>query len=99
MIWAAATAGWFARRPRREPRRAAEISPPPYFLAQILLPRQGKNRRKIKMHYQDLWRADLRRADIVYLFLLPGPNRKMRGKLEPGARVIACVADGGLDAG
>ena len=46
-----------------------------------------------KIRFKDFWKADLRDADIVYIFLTPKVNPKAKLKLEKelkkGSRVIA----------
>lgn len=71
-----------------------EISLFPFLLAhwrRLFQP----NRKHVKIYYQDIWRADLSRADIIYFFLMPAVYNRLKTKLEnelkPGAKVIAYV--------
>jgi len=58
-----------------------EISLLPYFIAQT---RRifSKNRKKIKIHFYDFWHADLRNADVIYLFAQPQYMEKLKTKLQ-----------------
>ena len=38
------------------------------------------------MHFRSLWKADLRDADIVYLFLMPKVAGRIKAKLEKELR-------------
>lgn len=66
-----------------------EISLLPYLLA-VSGSQYIKN---AKIRFKDFWKADLSKADVVYLFLTPKVNPKAKIKLErelkKGARVIA----------
>ncbi len=71
-----------------------EISLLPYILAKARLffaDREIKKRAAI--YFKDFWSVDLSDADLVYVFLTPRINPKMKIKLEKelhhGARVIA----------
>lgn len=48
--------------------------------------------KNIQIQFQDFWHADLRHADLVYVFLTPRIHERLRQKLErelkPSARVI-----------
>lgn len=67
-----------------------EVSILPYLMALVRL--IGSPAR---VRFRDFWRADLRDADVVYFFLMPGIYSKLKTKLEnelkPGAKVIAYV--------
>lgn len=47
----------------------------------------------IEVHMRDLWTADLRDADVVFLYLFPGICEKLQKKLDnelkPGSKVIS----------
>ncbi|MEK7102612.1 MAG: hypothetical protein AAB579_01270 [Patescibacteria group bacterium] len=67
-----------------------ELSLLPYCMAKLrLMSTAGQVR------FNDFWHADLRDADVVYFFLMPGIYSKLKTKLEnelkPGAKVIAYV--------
>lgn len=55
----------------------------------------SKNRQHIHVHFKSFWNADLRDADVVYVFLMRRAFSKLREKLErelkPGTRVICHV--------
>ncbi|MBI5222341.1 MAG: 50S ribosomal protein L11 methyltransferase [Candidatus Magasanikbacteria bacterium] len=70
-----------------------EVSLFPFLLAKL---NQLLNRKlKIKILFNDLWRADLSDADVVYFFLmqdiLPKLKTKLEKELKKGARVVAYV--------
>jgi len=71
-----------------------EISLLPYLLAQfrrLFL----KNKKSCKIYFKSFWSVDLSDVDVVYLFLMPKKNIRMKKKLEKelksGAKVIAYV--------
>ena len=77
-----------------------EISFLPYLIAQV---RRifSKQRKKIKIHFRDFWNADLRDADVVYLFAQPQYMEKLKLKLEremkPGSVALSyCWSVDGL---
>jgi SAM-dependent methyltransferase len=71
-----------------------ELSLLPYLISQI---RRffSNDRARIHFHFKNFWRIDLRRADLVYLFLTPPAYAKLKIKFEkelkPGARVVSYV--------
>lgn len=66
----------------------------PYLLAHLRRIFQ-KNRRQISIRFRDFWLVNLNDADIVYFWLTPKINDKLRNKFErelrPGARVVCYV--------
>lgn len=75
-----------------------EISLFPYFLSRFRLwrkIRQGKiKKNQIEIKCRDFWGADLLDADVIYLFLMPRPNKKfaaMAKNLKKGTRLLAYV--------
>lgn len=69
-----------------------EISLLPYVLAlvrRIFI----RNKENYSIIYKNFWHSDLRDADIVYIFLFPEANAKLKPKFEEelkkGAKVIA----------
>jgi SAM-dependent methyltransferase len=66
-----------------------EISLLPYLIAKykILF---SKNNAQIYFH--DFWRTDLKKADVIFVFLMPRIMQKLKLKMEkelkPGARII-----------
>lgn len=68
-----------------------EVSLVPYLLA-LARTRFGRHG---QVRYRDLWMADLRDADVVYVFLMqkiyPKLQRKLERELKPGARVVTYV--------
>ncbi|MBU1131989.1 class I SAM-dependent methyltransferase [Patescibacteria group bacterium] len=71
-----------------------EISIIPLFLAKFRKLFSGK-KINVKIRFKSFWSADLRDADVVFIFLLPKAFPKLREKLEselrPGARVLVHV--------
>jgi SAM-dependent methyltransferase len=71
-----------------------EISLLPYFLARL---RSFKLARSIRplINFKSLWSADLRKADVVFVFLTPPIMPRLKEKLEkelkPGVLVVAYV--------
>jgi SAM-dependent methyltransferase len=69
-----------------------EISLLPYFLSSF---RRlfVENKKNYEIKYKSFWQSDLSGADIVYIFLFPEANSKLRPKFEQelkkGAKVIA----------
>ena len=71
-----------------------EISLLPYVLAKVRFLFIANAIKKLaEIKFQDFWSVNLSDADIVYVFLTPGVNPKMKLKLEKelhkGAKVIA----------
>ncbi len=71
-----------------------EISLLPYFLAKIkIFFCKGKN--KPKIYFRDLWRADLSRANTIFVFLTPRVMDRLREKMEKelksGVKIICYV--------
>ena len=54
-----------------------------------------KNRKKTKISCQDIWRANLNDADLIYFFLMPKIYPKLKQKFEnelkPGTKVVSYV--------
>jgi SAM-dependent methyltransferase len=50
-------------------------------------------RKRISVRWGDLWRTDVRTADVVYIYLLPWKmdrlKRRLLGQLKPGARIVS----------
>ena len=70
-----------------------EISLLPYLIGVI---NKIKSRQKnCRILYKSFWQANLHSADLVYVFLIPQINLKIKKKLgqelKPGAKVIAYV--------
>lgn len=69
-----------------------EISLIPYLLALV---RRFPVRDRCQIRYQSLWKADLRNADVVYIFLMPESTDKLiekfRREMKPGSRIISYV--------
>jgi len=69
-----------------------EVALLPYVLAKI---RTWRFRDRTIIRYKSLWNADLREADVVYMFLMPESTQKLREKMDremkPGSRVISYV--------
>ena len=86
LVCAAAEAGAIAR--------GVELSFLPFFLANIrkIFSKNGKN---IKFIYRDIWKTDIGDADLVYVWLMPKANEKLKIKLakelKNGAKVISYV--------
>ena len=61
--------------------------------------REARVEDRVEFRLGDMYAADVRPATVVTLFLHPGPNLKLRGKLrsdlQPGARVVSYVWDMG----
>lgn len=70
-----------------------EISLFPYFLARLRARNLPNN--QMRVLYKNFWRADLRDADVVYVFLMTKIFKKLTTKLikelRPGTRVISYV--------
>lgn len=66
-----------------------EISLLPYLIAKI----NSRYVENAKILFKDFWKVNLSDADIVYCFLTPKANKKLKEKLESelkkGARVVA----------
>jgi len=63
----------------------------PYFLSRL---RQLFSKLPVTTRYKNFYKADLRHADRVYMYLLPNVMDALLPKLEaalpPGARVVSC---------
>ncbi len=85
LVIAAAKAGAIAR--------GYEISIFPYILARLRVIFSGTDHATIL--FRDLWKVDLRDADLVYFFLMPDKiaalKEKFERELKPGAKVVAYV--------
>lgn len=70
-----------------------EVAVLPYLVAKLRARRFGSGQAMIR--YGDFWWADVSDADLVYFFLTPKANPRMKAKLEqelkPGAKVVAYV--------
>jgi hypothetical protein len=68
-----------------------ELSLGQFFAAKIRTWRD----KTVTIHFGDVFKQDLSRADAVYLFLMPETYEKIRSKLErelkPGCRVVTYV--------
>ena len=66
----------------------------PYLLAQLRRLFQ-KNKQLISIRFRDFWMVNLREADVVYFWLTPKINNKLRDKFEselrPGTKVVCYV--------
>ena len=53
----------------------------------------GQHRGNIKVHWQNLWKADLSSADVVFVYLIPWKMevlaKKLKTELKPGTLVIS----------
>lgn len=71
-----------------------EISFLPFIIGQLRIWLSGV-RSSAKLWWRDLFNADLRQADVVVFFLMPGAIDRLRLKMErelrPGARVVSYV--------
>jgi SAM-dependent methyltransferase len=70
-----------------------EVALLPYWVAKLRALRYPNERAAIR--FGDFWWTDVSDADLVYFFLTPKANPRMKTKLEkelkPGARVVAYV--------
>lgn len=70
-----------------------EVSLLPYLAAKLRLLRAHLPNASVR--WANLWRTSLADADLVYIFLTPAANVRLRPKLEaelrPGSRVVAYV--------
>jgi hypothetical protein len=68
-----------------------ELSIIPYFWAQLKALFYGRGR--IKIYPKDFFRADIRDADIVYIYLVPSVlgrvAQKLKRELRPGTIVLS----------
>lgn len=66
-----------------------EISPWYFFLAKI----KTFGRKNIKVEFKNIWHSDLRKADVVYCYLLPNFLKKLTPKfkkeLQFSARLVS----------
>ncbi len=71
-----------------------EISLLPFLITYIKRPFL-KERDRVKISYQDIWKTNLSDADIVYFWLLPEAMPRLKDKLEKelkkGSRVVSYV--------
>jgi len=69
-----------------------EVDPLRYLWCQTMITVLGL-RERVKVHYGDLFKANLSEADVITCFLLPATNKKIEGKLleelRPGTRVVS----------
>ena len=67
-----------------------EISPIPYIIARLNI---YINKSKAKVFCSNFFKADLSKADIVFCYLIPSINIRLKDKLEPelkkGTKVIS----------
>ncbi len=67
-----------------------EISPWPYFLVRLNI---FLKKSQAKVSFKNFFKADLSKADVIFCYLMPEVNQKLRPKLEkelrPGTRVIS----------
>ncbi len=62
-----------------------EIAIFPFILAKIRL-FFCKEKKNVKIHYGNIWKWDLRGADVIYIYLMPKAYPRMKRKLEKEAR-------------
>lgn len=71
-----------------------EISLFPFLLASFLKIFQ-KEKKNIKIHYHDMMKADISRADVVYCFLMPAAYsqvaEKLKREMKKGTKVVTFV--------
>jgi SAM-dependent methyltransferase len=69
-----------------------ELSPMPYLVAKLKI---ILNKSKARVLCKNFFKADLSKADIVFCYLMPGVNNKLKDKLakelKKGTRVISCA--------
>ncbi len=69
-----------------------EINPDLVLLTRLRA-MQGPYRGKVRVLWKNLWKADVRHADVVFVYLIPWRMEKLAEKLEdelkPGALVIS----------
>lgn len=67
-----------------------EISPWPYFLARLNI---FLKKSQAKVLFKNFFKADLSKADIIFCYLMPEVNEKLKPKLErelkPGTRIVS----------
>lgn len=68
-----------------------EINPWPYLLSRL---RIGIWHANVSVRFQDFWKADLSKADIVFCYLFPDIMERLKEKLSEelklGAKIISC---------
>lgn len=84
ILVAAAKAGAYAK--------GYEISILPYVIAKLRSLRYGEH---MKVYYKSFWKADIHDADIVFVFLMPKTNQRLKHKLQqelrPGTKIVTYV--------
>lgn len=71
-----------------------EINPFVYLISKVLTRQQGL-KGKIKLIRKNLFNADLRDADVIFVFLMQGTNdrleKKLKKELKKGSRIVSHV--------